>query len=517
MARQILIETFYPGPSQLALTESPKTREGGPRIWRLEGKFGHVDRPTDNGNIYPRVIVQKNIDRLKEAANGGALFGHVDHPGKSEDPGTKLANTGLLIWDLHIKEDGDIWGVADVPLTTRGKDLAAILDIGGRPGVSSRGNGSVKPVVWEGRRCNEVQEDFLLEAYDAVATPAAEGARPSAALTEEMEMAGKLIESLADLRQSLPKLVAELEAEVREQSKAEAEARVKVALGEALAKAKEEALKEAKEEALRDPKVGGARTLVESLVDLLRPYGLEGESKTILEAKDREIEVLRIKLSDETQARIEAEGQAEEAVTRLEEASKVVYLYRVTDGQEFAEEIRESLWREVKDLSEKAIEERAQDIARTKLAEVARDREVQSRVEALERDNVKLSQALGRAVEIFRESKISKEREEILDRHPRGDEIDGLIEAMERGGRELNEHLKQSSRRGSRLYEDVRRGTGRRSGRAQDLGEERLQGRQKRQDLRERRDQREVDAEGEYEILPGITQDDILYGLSDEA
>jgi hypothetical protein len=165
MQQQLLFETF--GPIQLQLVES----RNGALV--AEGEFGYCDRPTSNGRVYPREIMEREFDRLRPKMKSGGLFGELDHP---EDGKTKLQRVAMIIEDMRIESNGRVVGrFRVIEGTPNGDTLAAIVRSGGQVGVSSRGIGST---VTEGTSL-VVQEDFRLFGYDAVAEPAVSTALPA--------------------------------------------------------------------------------------------------------------------------------------------------------------------------------------------------------------------------------------------------------------------------------------------------------------------------------------------------
>jgi len=166
MARQLLIDNFSFVPLKM-LTES----EAGDK-YVFEGVFGHVDRPTSNGRIYTRDLIQREITRLEDKMSVGKVFGELDHP---DDGKTKLQRCAVLVQSLKINEQGQVLGKMKIMNTSMGKELKAIVDAGGQIGVSSRGYGSVQT---NEDGLNVVQDDFKLMTYDPVADPAEESAYP---------------------------------------------------------------------------------------------------------------------------------------------------------------------------------------------------------------------------------------------------------------------------------------------------------------------------------------------------
>lgn len=138
-----------------------------------EGKIGHVDKPTANGRIYTRQIMEREIKKIldKNRTYGYAL-GEVDHPG---DGKSRIKHVGHVIHDMRVESNGDIWGRYHILPTTHGQDVITIVEAGGAVGSSSRGIGTTTTTE-EG--FDLVGEDFRLATFDLVSDPAASGAYP---------------------------------------------------------------------------------------------------------------------------------------------------------------------------------------------------------------------------------------------------------------------------------------------------------------------------------------------------
>lgn len=216
MTKQLLVEQW--GPIRLKINES-KSKDG-----RLvaEGEFGFCGKPTANGRIYPRSLVEREINRLGGKMKIRGLYGELDHP---SDGATKLKRVSHLITNLRVESDGRVIGEMEVLPTPNGQILRSIVESGAQVGVSSRGVGSVKKT----REGNfEVQEDFKLLTYDAVADPAWGDALPEYRFEDENEegtvqtetetedeMAAETIE---ELEKTHPELVAKIRSEEREKT-----------------------------------------------------------------------------------------------------------------------------------------------------------------------------------------------------------------------------------------------------------------------------------------------------------
>ena len=133
----------------------------------IKGVFLQSEQKNRNGRIYPKRILEREVGRYdKDYVKQGRAFGELGHP---EGPTVNLHRASHRITEL--KEDGNNWiGKALIMDTDYGKTVKAILESGGKLGVSYRGMGSLSSK----NGINEVQDDFYLAtAADIVADPSA--------------------------------------------------------------------------------------------------------------------------------------------------------------------------------------------------------------------------------------------------------------------------------------------------------------------------------------------------------
>lgn len=207
MSRELLVEHW--GPIKLSIVES-ESQDG-----RLvaEGEFGFCGKPTSNGRVYPRSLMEREIRRLLPKMESRGLYGELDHP---EDGSTKLQRVSHLITNLRIESDGRVIGKLEVLDTPNGQILRKLIESGARTGVSSRGVGSVKK---NQSGDFEVQEDFKLLTYDGVADPAWGDALPEYRFEGQKEAQiedDMVAESIEQLQQKYPEIVQAIRAEERE-------------------------------------------------------------------------------------------------------------------------------------------------------------------------------------------------------------------------------------------------------------------------------------------------------------
>ena len=141
--------------------------------WFVEGPFQRSDVRNANKRIYARkiwerLIGDKKSSVMKNVAERGML-GHVEHPKDGRTDGKEGA---LLTTSLALREDGVVWGKAELLNTPGGRILQEYTRKRIKWGVSSRGHGSVKD---DG---NVNEEDYMLETFDGVMKPSTPGAHP---------------------------------------------------------------------------------------------------------------------------------------------------------------------------------------------------------------------------------------------------------------------------------------------------------------------------------------------------
>ena len=133
----------------------------------IEGVFLQSDLKNKNGRVYPKEIMQREVNRyVEENVKTKRAYGELGHP---EGPTVNLDRVSHMITDL--KEDGTNYiGRAKIMDTPMGRIVKELISEGAQLGVSSRGLGSLK----ERNGINEVQDDFMLAtAADIVADPSA--------------------------------------------------------------------------------------------------------------------------------------------------------------------------------------------------------------------------------------------------------------------------------------------------------------------------------------------------------
>lgn len=121
-----------------------------------------------NGRVYPKNVLEREIENYQQLVQERRALGELDHP---DDSVINLKNASHLITKMWW--DGDsVMGKIEVLDTPSGKILKDLLNSGVKLGISSRGMGSVK----ESMGALTVEDDFQLICFDMVADPSTPGA-----------------------------------------------------------------------------------------------------------------------------------------------------------------------------------------------------------------------------------------------------------------------------------------------------------------------------------------------------
>jgi len=173
----ILTDTFIVENAELLIEQ-----RGGKTIRRLRGIFGRCDEKNNNGRVYSKSLLQREVRRIEDAMNERRLLGELDHP--SHDA-VKLSNVSHLITGLDFNGK-DLVGECELLDTPSGKVAQALVEGGVKIGISSRGMGTLSEHA-DGTK--HVNEDFKLVTFDLVADPSTRGAFPGiseSSLVEEI-------------------------------------------------------------------------------------------------------------------------------------------------------------------------------------------------------------------------------------------------------------------------------------------------------------------------------------------
>lgn len=173
MSDKFLLREYYRlcegGVCQDLLTEEEKRdmRENGTMY--LTGVIQRAKSKNQNGRIYPRDVLEREIENYQKIVRDNRACGELDHP---EDSVVNLKNVSHIMTSIWWQGD-DVMGKCKVLNTPSGQILRSLVDSGVTLGISSRGMGSVH----EDRQGNTiVEDDFNLICFDFVSDPSTIGA-----------------------------------------------------------------------------------------------------------------------------------------------------------------------------------------------------------------------------------------------------------------------------------------------------------------------------------------------------
>ncbi len=125
----------------------------------ITGIFSSYDRRNNNGRVYERDTMKREVDKIMEKLDKSSLWGELGHPPNPEINPDKIAiRVESLEWDGN-----DLYGKAKILNTPKGK-IAKELVKEGRIGISSRGLGTVS-------EDGTVNDDYNLITWDLVTEP----------------------------------------------------------------------------------------------------------------------------------------------------------------------------------------------------------------------------------------------------------------------------------------------------------------------------------------------------------
>jgi hypothetical protein len=332
---QLLVDTSLT-PIRLQLIEKG---EGGRTVVR--GEFARGDHATENKRFYPTKIWEGQIKRLGKAMEDRRMYGELDHP---VDGRTSLQRVSHIVTTMGVK-GGIVVGEAEILPTDTGKQLETLLKSGCKVGVSSRGYGTTKP---NDDGVDVVQEDYKLVTFDFVADPADSTAYPEV-FFEGVEIPGAEIMGEnaddTDIRKHADEDAKKAAAwakklEDEKAGKTDDSSNLADELLAKLSEMRSEIQDEVRGELLSDPNVAGARTVVEKIKDLLRPFVLPEDAESVVREKDEEIATLKKTIAEQELRLKEQEDDIERLGAVAKEAGYKFFLERHLNGDPDAEFIR---------------------------------------------------------------------------------------------------------------------------------------------------------------------------------
>lgn len=427
---------------QLFRFELVEDREGsGGMVAR--GPFARAGVPTANGRVYSGKLWERELSRLQDKIKTSSLFGLLDHP---QDGKTTLKEASHLITKLTF--DGtNVIGEMRVLDTPNGRILKSIIESGGVVGVSSRGVGTTRK---NQQGMSEVQDDYRLLSFDAVADPANATSWPKFT-TEADDPEENMPLTLEQLKETHPELVqmiqAEAVADVEPAPAAPDTEDMREKLLSMVQEQRAEVESQVRSELLSDPSVGGSRLALEGVIKLLRPLMLTEDQHAVLENKEEELADTRAKLEEAQEQISQLEAAVEELVGITEELSCRYYAERALGTLEEVD-TKEHILGMLGDLSRfGSIEEFKEALASTVesvLTETTRQEEENAELAAMKAENEKLRKALGKSVELGKALGTKAYLEQRLNAHPQASAIREQAENVRLEGKRAVDRLIES-------------------------------------------------------------------------
>lgn len=137
----------------------------GKRKYFLSGVHMQSEKVNKNGRMYPRGVLENEVNRYRSLIESKRSIGELGHP---DTPSVDYKQASHLITDLHF-EGNDVFGKSKVMDTPNGRIVMTLIDEGVQIGMSSRALGSLK----QQNGVNIVQEDLKLATIDIVHEPSA--------------------------------------------------------------------------------------------------------------------------------------------------------------------------------------------------------------------------------------------------------------------------------------------------------------------------------------------------------
>ena len=179
-----LIETIF---TPLMISESNDNDSKKPL--KVRGIFQQAEVINKNNRIYPRDLLEREVNKLQERIKSRAFFAGMDHPSSGV---ASIKETAAIITDLFM-DGNDLKGEAEIVDTSVGKDLKALLLAGAQIGISSRGTGEIEYNFLDGKKVGIVK-DFTLEGFDFVVNPSLSRASVHALIEATMKNKEELME-----------------------------------------------------------------------------------------------------------------------------------------------------------------------------------------------------------------------------------------------------------------------------------------------------------------------------------
>jgi hypothetical protein len=163
MAERKLLREFYGVSIDPKILKEDRDRNGGRLL--VKGVIQRAEAKNQNGRVYPRHILEREVENYQKVVRENRALGECDHPDTSV---VSLYKSSHVIREMHW-EGNDLMGTIEIlPKLPCGKILEGLIESGITLGISSRGLGST---TQNETGADVVQDDFQLCAFDMVSEP----------------------------------------------------------------------------------------------------------------------------------------------------------------------------------------------------------------------------------------------------------------------------------------------------------------------------------------------------------
>lgn len=142
--------------------------DGRPGKLFVKGVIQRADTLNQNGRIYPKDILFKEVENYRKVVHERRAMGELDH---ADDPVVNLKNVSHLITDIWA-DDEVVYGKIEILPTPMGNIARNLIESNVKIGISSRALGSVR----SRGDADIVQDDLHLICWDLVSEPSTPGA-----------------------------------------------------------------------------------------------------------------------------------------------------------------------------------------------------------------------------------------------------------------------------------------------------------------------------------------------------
>lgn len=184
MSKQLLVDYIPFEITPQILSEARNANPNAPLV--LKGPLQKAGEKNHNGRVYPRNVLEREVEKYQEIIRERRALGELDHPDSSI---INLKNVCHNVVECHWEGD-TVMGTIEILTTPSGNIARDLIKNNIRIGISSRGLGSVRNV---NENTVEVQDDFELLCFDLVSSPSTRGAYMNLSEGVIKEGAGQLI------------------------------------------------------------------------------------------------------------------------------------------------------------------------------------------------------------------------------------------------------------------------------------------------------------------------------------